>query len=68
MKSNDELSVGEVAGMNLAEFEERFGFVPADALDKLFFAVVGKRMDDTHRRAFESHLLEHGDLSRIVME
>ena len=64
----DRLTPEDVIKMPLAEFEQRFGFRPDDALEKHWFAVVGKRLDDIARGAMEIGLVPTGDLSKVVME
>lgn len=63
------LRPADVIGMGLKEFARRFGFKPADALEKWWFAMTQKRLDAAQRREFESGLLAWpGDLSGVVME
>jgi hypothetical protein len=43
------MSPEEVIQMPLADFEKMFGFRPVDAFEKKWFAITGKRADDTTR-------------------
>ena len=63
----DKLTPEAVIKMPLREFEQRFGFRPADALEKRWFAITGKRLDETSRLAIECGITPRGDLSQVVM-
>jgi hypothetical protein len=69
MKTNDTLKPADVLAMPLAEFQERFGFRPADALEKKFFAVTGQRPDAMQRDMIEMGILDPPvpDYGNVVM-
>jgi hypothetical protein len=52
--------------MRLDEFEARFGFRPADALEKKHFA--GSRPSQLIRDALEAGITGDTDLSNVIME
>ena len=69
-KANSELTPDEVNSMPLAEFEERFGFRPADALEKHYFAGMAKPLDPTMRAMINAigPMPSQDILDSIVME
>jgi hypothetical protein len=67
-KRNDHLTPTEVKAMPLVEFERRFDFRPADALEKQWFAATGSRLTTFHREALQAGILGPVDLSDVVME
>lgn len=54
--------------MPLAEFEQRFGFRPVDALEKKHFAVTGNRPNRFVRDALEAGVLFKLNTDGVVME
>jgi hypothetical protein len=70
MKQNEELTPRDVCTMPLAEFEERFGFRPVDALEKHFFAATGSRPSALQREAIEAGVLEppEADYGNVNMD
>lgn len=66
---NNKLTPDQVKAMPLQEFEQRFGFIPIDALEKWGFAMMGERMSEQVRAAyFAGLILEMPDLTGVVME
>lgn len=63
-----ELTPEDVIRMPLAEFEQRFGFRPIDALEKKHFAVTGKRPDQFMRDALEAGVAGETRLDNVIME
>lgn len=67
--SEKAISIADVLAMPLAEFEERFGFRPTDALEKHWFACSGERITQQSRAAIKAGVLgDTPDLSHVVME
>lgn len=64
----DELSPDDVIKMPIAEFEQRFGFRPVDALEKKHFAVCAKRPSQFERDAIEAGVLGDLSLNGVVMD
>lgn len=67
-KMNDELTPDDVIKMPLAEFKERFGFLPDDKEEKKWFAVTAKRLSSINRDAIEAGIVGETDLSSVVFE
>lgn len=65
---NKELVPKDVIDMPLAEFEQRFGFRPIDALEKKHFAVTGERPSQFIRDALETGIAGQIRLDDVVME
>ena len=65
---NEDLSPEDVIKMPLAEFEERFGFRPVDALEKKHFAVTGNRPNEFVRDALQAGVMGELTTEGVVME
>ena len=68
MKPNDKLTSSEVIKMPLAEFEERFNFRPVSAIEKHYFAGLGRRPDATTLGILTAGILGEIDLTGVMME
>lgn len=56
----------DVMAMTVAEFEQRFGFRPADKLEKYMFAVTGERLKPIVREMIEAGIGgPEPDLSKV---
>ena len=67
MKHDTTFGPKDVLAMPLAKFERIYGFRPADALEKYWFAVNGKRLNDI-TRAFMKLSDSVPCLDNVVME
>ena len=67
-KRTDRLTPADVKVMTLAEFERRFGWRPADALEKAYFAATAERLGAFERAALEAGVLGDIDITTVVME
>ncbi len=66
---NNKLTPDQVKAMSLQEFEQRFGFIPIDALEKRGFAMMGERMNERVRAMFLTGMMGTlPDLTSVVME
>lgn len=65
---SERLTPHAVIIMPLADFEQRFGFRPTDALEKAYFAKTGKRLHPMTRSMIQAGLAGPSDVSRVVME
>lgn len=63
----DKLTPEDVIKMPLREFYHRFGFMPDDAAEKKWFAVIGKRLDSIGRGVLDAGVLGENDLSNVNM-
>jgi len=68
MKPNSKLTPQEVRTMPLDTFEKRFGFRPVDALEKEWFTMLGKRIDQLSRDMIAAGIIPPGDLSQVIMK
>ena len=62
------LTPADVIAMPLAQFIAVFGFRPADALEKHWFAATAKRITPFERDAIAAGVFGEVDLSTVVME
>jgi hypothetical protein len=67
MTKEEEMRPEDVIKMSLCEFTNRFGFSPADAREKKWFAVTGKRLTDDMRAAIEAGVIGDDNLDDVVM-
>jgi hypothetical protein len=65
---NNGLTPHDIRAMGLIEFRNRFGFRPADALEKDWFIANGRRIDSACRAVIESGALGELDYSAINMD
>ena len=66
-KPMDELTPDDVKAMPLDEFEQRFKFRPVDALEKCYWAAMGRRIRGDTRSMIVAGVLPHPDVSNVRM-
>jgi hypothetical protein len=57
-KTNEQLTPADMRRMKDEEFQERFGFVPTDKLEREFFIATGKKLTQFQRALIEAGLLD----------
>ncbi len=67
-KLTQNLTPSDVKKMPLAEFEDRFGFRPTDALEKYWFASNAERLTPLYRDALLAGVCGPFSLDDVVMD